>query len=116
MGDSHGAASGWLLAAVERAVLQPLSSRLSVTSFAFVFLLESASLVRAWIASRLPVSRVFRSAFHGLRVTGRLASSTRFRIPRCESARSNTRTPPLLSITKYKNAPHSDEPGGTLCF
>jgi len=29
-----------------------------------------------------PVSRVFRRAFHGLRVTGRLASSTRFRIPR----------------------------------
>jgi hypothetical protein len=61
-----------------------------------------------------PVSRVFRGAFHGLRVTGRLASSTRFRIPRCESARSNTRTPPLLRIITYKNAPLGDEPGGAL--
>ena len=35
---------------------------------------------------------------------------------RVVSRHVQTRTPPLLRIIKYKNAPLSDEPGGTLCF
>jgi len=49
---------------------------------------------------------ILEARFTGLRVTGHLAISTRFRTPRCESAGSNPRNwvELLLLVIKHKNA------------